>query len=325
MLQQTQVATVIPYFERFLRRFPTVKSLAQAPLDEVLALWSGLGYYSRARNLHRAARIVAEEFDGKFPPTAEGLRDLPGVGRYTAAAISSIAFGRREALVDGNVTRVLSRLFDVREDVTTATGQKRIWSLAESLLPQRRCGAHNESLMELGATICIPSAPNCSDCPVRRYCLSRKADTVASRPLNGSSPRVQSERHVIVALQRGDRWLCRKRPAKGLWGGLWELPTAVLNGQSPQVEARNLARRFTIGRVHLNRNPFCRFERRLTHRRIEFIGFAGQIKSINPVPGRYDGHWKTLAEIERLGVSTAVREVIAALREQFTSGSKCRH
>src|ERR1043166_6919155 len=317
MLQQTQVATVIPYYERFLRRFPTVQSLANDPLQNVLALWSGLGYYSRARNLHRAAQLIVNQYGGKFPQNIDELRKIPGIGRYTAGAIASIAFGRPEAVVDGNVTRVLSRLFDIKNDVATPAGRAQIWALAENLLPKTRCGDHNEALMELGAVVCLPGdVARCRQCPLKTQCAARQRRTTASQPVNGKSLRVRSETHVIIALYRKGRWLCRRRPAKGLWAGLWELPTTVLNGGPPRHEAAVFARQFVRGHIQMNPTPFCRFERRLTHRQIEFVGFIGQINNrISPRQGTVTAKWKTLTEIERLGISTAVRDSIAALRE----------
>src|SRR5512137_1830169 len=170
MLQQTQVETVISYYMRWLRRFPTVARLAAAPLDEVLAHWEGLGYYARARNLHRAAKLLVEKSRGQLPQTLDGLRALPGIGLYTAAAIGSIAFGIDAAALDGNLKRVLARIFDVRQDVTSPGGEKSVRALAESLVPPGRAGDYNQALMDLGATICTPRAPRCDACPVQTLC-----------------------------------------------------------------------------------------------------------------------------------------------------------
>src|SRR6185436_13151456 len=167
MLQQTQVETVIPYYHRWCKRFPTVRALAAAPQADVLRLWEGLGYYARARNLHRAAQQIVRERAGKIPRTCEELRLLPGIGRYTAAAIASIAFGVDAAVLDGNVKRVLARAFDFQEDVKSVQGEKKLWALAESLAPKGRAGDYNQAVMDLGATICTPLVPHCRACPVR--------------------------------------------------------------------------------------------------------------------------------------------------------------
>ena len=168
MLQQTQVATAIPYYERFLRRFPHVRALARAPMERVLKSWEGLGYYSRARNLRRAAQIVLAEHGGRLPEEPEALRKLPGIGRYTAGAISSIAFDRDEPVLDGNVIRVLCRVFLIRANPKSARTQKRLWKLAEELLPAGHASFFNQALMDLGATICMPSHPHCDRCPLRQ-------------------------------------------------------------------------------------------------------------------------------------------------------------
>src|SRR6185369_3543428 len=174
MLQQTQVDTVIPYYQRWLERFPTVQALAESPLNDVLALWEGLGYYSRARNLHRAAQQVAAERGGALPQTVDELLALPGIGRYTAGAIASIAFGVDAPVLDGNVKRVLARVFDIQTDVKSPAGARELWALAASLVPSGRAGDYNQALMDLGATLCTPRAPACDICPVRELCAARR-------------------------------------------------------------------------------------------------------------------------------------------------------
>src|SRR5690349_6148043 len=185
MLQQTRVAVVVPYWERWMERFPGAAELAAAPLDDVLACWSGLGYYGRARNLHAGAREVVARYGGRVPGEAAELRTLPGVGRYTAGAIASIAFGRREPLVDGNVARVLARVYAVEEDVKSTAGQKRLWQLAGELVPDEAPGDFNQALMELGATVCTP-APRCEACPVAEACAARAAGRERELPVVGA-------------------------------------------------------------------------------------------------------------------------------------------
>jgi A/G-specific adenine glycosylase len=224
MLQQTQVETVLPYYRRWLERFPNLKALAIAPQQDVLALWEGLGYYARARNLHRAAQKIVNEYHGRMPRTLEGLRTLPGIGRYTAAAIASIAFEVDAAVLDGNVKRVLARVFDVREDVKSPRGEKKLWEIAESLLPRGRAGDYNQALMDLGATLCTPRAPACSICPLRTICVARKLGVQLERPV--ARPRAAVPHHTFVAgvVYKRGQVLITQRPADQLLGGLWAFP-----------------------------------------------------------------------------------------------------
>jgi A/G-specific adenine glycosylase len=224
MLQQTQVVTVIPYYERFIARYPTACALAAANLDDVLALWQGLGYYARARNLHAAAGRVCAEHDGLVPDDPVALRALPGVGEYMAAAILSIAFGQDVAAIDGNVVRVLCRLYDYAGDPTRAQGRRVIRGYAEALLPPGRAGDYNQAMMEHGAMTCVPRGPLCPQCPVASFCLARQRGVQEQRPV----PRQRREvphRHLVAALcEQGDRLLLVRRRPRGLLGGLWELP-----------------------------------------------------------------------------------------------------
>jgi A/G-specific adenine glycosylase len=224
MLQQTQVATVIPYYRRFLSRFPGVKALAKASLDDVLALWSGLGYYVRARNLHAAARAVVERHGGRFPRTREALESLPGLGRSTAAAIAAFAFGRREAILDGNVKRVLARHFAVRGFPGEPRVEKRLWALAESLLPARSIERYTQGLMDLGAGVCTRKRPACAECPLRATCkaYARGKPEAFPRP-RPRKPRPVRKTSMLLLLHKGEV-LLQKRPPTGVWGGLWCLP-----------------------------------------------------------------------------------------------------
>lgn len=225
MLQQTRVDAVIPYYQRWMARFPSVGALAEAPLDDVLVHWQGLGYYSRARNLHRAARMVRERHEGEVPGEAEALLRLPGVGEYTAGAVASIAFGRRVPAVDGNVRRVLSRLHDL-EDPRPAELRR----LADDLVPPDRPGDFNQALMELGATICTPRSPRCEACPVSQWCRARALGVQEERPRRKRRGRVPEEAVETLVVVRGDvvrgdgALLLVRRPEAGLLGGLWEPP-----------------------------------------------------------------------------------------------------
>ena len=240
MLQQTQVATVLPYYERFLARFPGVEQLAEASQDEVLRLWSGLGYYARGRNLHAAARTVVAR--GGFPPTATGLEALPGVGRSTAAAIAVFAFGRRAAILDGNVKRVLARRFGVQ-------GEAAQWALAERLLPRRGVRAYTQALMDLGATVCTRARPDCARCPVARACVARRErrmdELPAPRP-RGPLPVRRADWYVY--LERGSV-LLERRPAPGLWGGLWTFPETPVLGTAARRRLAPVEHGFTHFRL----------------------------------------------------------------------------
>lgn len=225
MLQQTRVRTVIPYFERFMAAFPTVAALAAAPEDRVLHLWTGLGYYARARNLHRAARHICTELGGEFPDTVEGLCQLPGVGRSTAGAIISIAFGRRAVILDGNVKRVLARYRAVPGWPGESAVHQALWRIAGEYTPDRRCADYTQAMMDLGATLCTRSAPDCGRCPLAEDCEARARGEQQAYP--GRKPRrqlpVKATTFLMVQAADGEIWL-ERRPSRGLWGGLWCFP-----------------------------------------------------------------------------------------------------
>jgi len=235
MLQQTTVATVGPYFRRFLERWPTVDALAAAALDDVLHAWQGLGYYARARNMHRCALDVAGRLGGRFPDTEEALRDLPGIGRYTSAAIAAIAFGRRAVVVDGNVERVVARLFRVETPLPDA--KPLLYDLAGRLTPACRAGDHAQAMMDLGATVCIPQKPKCMLCPMLDACAGK--DIAESLPRKRPKPGKPTRRGVAFWLVRDDgAVLLRRRPEKGLLGGMMEVPSSAWDeGPAPDVAA----------------------------------------------------------------------------------------
>jgi len=238
MLQQTQVKTVIPYWERWMRELPTIEKLAKAKLDRVLKLWEGLGYYSRARNLHRAAQLIAAEHGGVFPRRFEQILELPGVGRYTAGAIGSIAFGLPMPIVDGNVARVLARYVGIRGDPKNRETNAALWETAERLVKAARaenaCGELNEALMELGAMVCLPNQPRCEQCPVRARCFAWKNGKTGELP--EMAARVAARERIFRAaliLQGEGVWM-RRRPEGVVNGGFWELPNGEANGESPE-------------------------------------------------------------------------------------------
>jgi A/G-specific adenine glycosylase len=236
MLQQTRVDQAIPYFERFISRFPRVEALAQADLEKVLVAWEGLGYYSRARNLHRAARIVIDEMEGSLPTTSADLRRLPGIGPYTSAAIASIAFDEPVAAIDGNATRVMARVFAIRDDIKSTGAKRKIQRLAESLIDQRDPGDFNQGMMELGATICTPKQPECLKCPLSDVCGAFASEQTDSIPYSTKKRRTpQYDVAVGVVRDRPGRILLVRRDEDGLLGGLWEFPgSKVADGESPE-------------------------------------------------------------------------------------------
>jgi A/G-specific adenine glycosylase len=247
MAQQTRLSVVIPYWERWLARFPTVAALAEAPLDDVLAHWSGLGYYARARSLHRAACVIVDQHGGRVPSDPVALGALPGIGPYTAGAIGSIAFGQRVPVVDGNVVRILARVYAIEEDPTSAAVKSRMWALAGELVPHGEASEFNQGLMDIGATVCTPRSPTCLVCPLATLCDAHATGRQESLPIarkKAATPRVDVSSAWVVD-GRG-RWLLFRRQPKGLFGGLWELPDAdalraAAHGAEITIDARPLA------------------------------------------------------------------------------------
>lgn len=318
MLQQTQARTVIPYFHRFTERFPTVQALAAAPLDEVLKLWEGLGYYARARNLHRAARQVVADLDGRIPDTVEGLRRLPGIGDYTAGAVASIAFGRDAPVVDGNVKRVLARVFALRDDITSPRTTAALWQLARDILPRGRAGLWNEALMELGATVCVPRAPRCPECPIRRHCQAHAQDIQDELPVRRERPqRPHKDVTAAVILKRG-RVLIAQRPLGGMLGGLWEFPGGKREpGESlPECLQREIREELGI-EIAVGRE-LARVEHAYTHFSITLYAFicrhvSGRPRAIQVA----DWHWVPLDDLDRFAFAVTDRKVIQALRREL--------
>lgn len=230
MLQQTQVDRVINYYERFIEAFPTVRALADAPLDDVLRLWEGLGYYSRARNLHAAAQVIVEEHDGEFPRTLEAVRALPGIGEYTAGAVLSIAFGVCLPAVDANAIRVLARLFAIRGDVARGDARQELARIAADAVPAERPGDFNQAVMELGALLCVSGTPGCLICPLTEICAARQQGLQGEIPPVTSRP-VQEVSVVAGVVADGERVLVARRPAEGQWGGLWEFPNVRIDSE----------------------------------------------------------------------------------------------
>ncbi len=224
MLQQTRVMTVLPYYERFMKRFPDVRSLARARVDSVLKLWEGLGYYSRARNLHASAKEVVKRFGGQVPDDREALLSLKGVGRYTAGAILSIAFDKPEPILDGNVARVLSRVMPIRTEIKAPGTQKRLWSIAAQLAEGKKPGDLNQGLMELGAMVCTPRSPDCGNCPIREQCRAYAYGDQEKLPKKAAAKAIPHYTIAVGIIYKDGKFLIAKRKATGLLAGLWELP-----------------------------------------------------------------------------------------------------
>lgn len=323
MLQQTQIATVIPYYERWMERMPTVEALAAADLDEVLKLWEGLGYYSRARHLHEAAQTVMEAFGGELPQSAQELRKLKGIGPYTAGAIASIAFGEPVAVLDGNVIRVLSRLVDLEADVTKTATRKSLWRLAEALVPAERAGDYNQALMELGQRICKPAAPRCHRCPLAESCLARQRGTQLERPVR--PPRKNTPHYDVAAgvIWRDEgrygegRFLIAQRPLDGLLGGLWEFPGGKQDDGETLRETlrREIAEELAIDIAVAE--PIVRVKHAYTHFRITLHAFHAQYVTGNPQHlGVADHAWVTLDDVNDYAFAVTDRKIICSLRDE---------
>jgi A/G-specific adenine glycosylase len=225
MLQQTQVATVVPYFNRFIEAFPKVFDLAEADEQQVLTLWQGLGYYRRARNLHAAAKVIVDDFNSEIPSTVNDLLNLPGVGQYTAGAIASIAHGTLAAVVDGNVERVFARLMLIEAPINAPATKKKVWAIAEDLVPKSNPGDYNQALMELGAMICTPKLPKCFVCPVREHCRGVQETNPERLPIKLAKKKPKEVTHVVIAAERNGKYLFEQRPSEGLWSNMWQMPT----------------------------------------------------------------------------------------------------
>lgn len=275
MLQQTQVATVIGFYERWLRRFPDVSALAGADTEDVLRAWEGLGYYSRARNLQRAAREIVARHDGRLPESVQALLGLPGIGRYSAGAIASIAFGADEPAIDGNIVRVLTRLFALAGDPKRAPLAGRLWELARELLPPGRAGDFNQALMELGATVCTPKSPRCAACPVQRHCAALHADQVQVYPQSAPRPAPTLERRAVAWVKRAGRVLVVRAPANAArWSGMWQFPDVELGAsQAPRSALAKSIESSTGLHVEVG-DELLELRHQVTRFRIELTVFA---------------------------------------------------
>lgn len=308
MLQQTSVKTVIPYFERFLARFPDLGSLAGATEQEVLAEWSGLGYYERARALHRAAKTLVKN-GGGLPEDVDGWLALPGVGRYTAGAIVSIAFGEKAPILDGNVARVLSRFFGIAGNIRSGPVRRVLWKLAEDVLPERGAGEVNQALMELGALICKKSDPGCLACPIQENCIARRDGLVRDLPETGPRPAPVRVTAATALVRSGSKYLVFQRVDTGLMRDLWEFPTGECSArEKPRAAiAREARERYGID-IEV-REEVARVRHTIMNRRIILHAFAARLLGRSPAKHR----WASEAELRRLPVSSLVQKIFRAI------------
>lgn len=281
MLQQTQVKTMLPYFARWMKRLPTIRSVAEASEDTVLKLWEGLGYYSRARNLQKAARVIMEKHGGRFPSRYENILDLPGVGRYTAGAIASIAFNQPHPVLDGNVIRVLSRLLNFAENTRLPKNIALLWRRAGEVLPVRQARFFNQALMELGALVCTPKNTQCTTCPVQKICSAYKAGTVEQIPYRGNSSKSESLRVAVAVIRKGNKVFIQKRPSHGLMAGLWEFPGGKVNKGEKIQEGLRREIQEELGIALKNIRPIAKIKHAYTRFQVDLHCFFAE-----PEPGK---------------------------------------
>ncbi|MFZ4828197.1 MAG: A/G-specific adenine glycosylase [Phototrophicaceae bacterium] len=320
MLQQTQIETVLPYYTHFVTKYPTVHLLAQAPLDDVLKMWEGLGYYSRARHLHQTAQIISNTYGGNFPTTPEQLMTLPGIGRYTASAIASIAYGYPSAVLDGNVMRVLARLDDLAEDITDKATQARLWERAQALLPSDSPGDYNQAIMELGQKVCRPATPHCGECPLQAHCLAFAHNTQAIRPVKTKKP--PTPHYDVAAAMVWDdagRVLIAQRPLEGLLGGLWEFPGGKQEAGESLSECvqRELREELAIEVEVLE--LFTVVKHAFTHFKITLHAFTCRYRPSAHPPQKHgvqDYAWVHVEELARYSFGKADRVVIEELHNR---------
>ncbi len=334
MLQQTQVKTVIPYWERWMRELPDIGALARAPQEKILKLWEGLGYYTRVRNLQKAAQQLVRENKGKFPREFDAVLALSGVGRYTAGAITSIAFNQPSPILDGNVIRVLTRLFGIEENPKDKATNARLWQLAEQLVQAAQllrhsqfairssqfllsgsCSALNQSLMELGALICTPKQPRCGQCPLQKPCVARRTRRVDSLPNLGKRAVATDRRFAAFLIQRDDKWLVQQRPVGVVNAQLWEFPNAEIgleaNDLTPHAAKFTGTRPATLERLTTIKHSITRY-------RIALEAYF--VNTAKPSRTAVNSKWLTLAELDALALTSAHRKILLTLCRRSPEG-----
>lgn len=318
MSQQTRVETVIPYYHRFLERFPDVCSLANAPQHDLLSLWEGLGYYRRARNLHAAAKQICHDHGGRIPDEYDTLLALKGVGPYTAAAVLSIAFNRRHAVMDGNVMRVVSRVSGIRDDIRSASVTRRIQAIVDDAIPCDRPADFNQAMMELGATVCTPKKPSCGSCPLSDDCLALRDGSVAQIPFKSPKASVPHHRIVVGIVSDADgRMLIARRPDEAMLGGLWEFPGGkVSHGESDEQALRRELRE-ELGIEVGDLTPFHTLKHAYSHFKITMVAYKSRLRSGDPKPlASKELKWVRVDELDAYPFPKANRTLTMALRDE---------
>lgn len=314
MLQQTQVATVIPYYERFIGRFTDVSVLAQASQDEVLHYWTGLGYYARARNLHKTAKIINEQYQSQFPDSVEALSELPGIGRSTAGAIVALAFNNRAVILDGNVKRVLCRYHCIEGWPDQSQTQKQLWQIAEQYTPEKDFRSYTQAMMDLGATVCTRSSPRCSECPLQDSCeafLSSRCDQFPQRKPRKNLP-LKNTRMLILLSPDKSRVLLEKRPPQGIWGGLWSFPELQeelqVQDYLDQYGFKAAGNTLAMGEIL---HTFSHFQ----------LNIRPLVKKLRQEPSsimeKPDWHWYDLQKPQQLGLAAPIKTLLAQVEEQL--------
>ena len=317
MLQQTQMDRGVVYFQRWIARFPSVRAVAEADQQEILKYWEGLGYYARARNLHKAAKVIADQFNGQVPCDYQQLLTLPGIGPYTAAAIASVAGNQDVAVVDANVTRVYARFFDIDLPVKESLTQKRIATMARELLPSGKARLYNQALMDLGGLVCLPKNPRCEVCPVASLCRGKQAGAIAERPVIGPGKKIITVEKVAGIIRQGDRIFIQQRPPKAVWGGLWEFPGGELQqGGVPETEIVRqilLETGFTV-RVIL---PVTTVIHHYTRYKIVLHSFLCELLGQNTQPVLHsvvDSRWIVPTELDQYAFPAGPRKILEYLK-----------
>lgn len=312
MLQQTQVTAVIGYYANFMARFPTIAALADATQEEVLQYWSGLGYYARGRNLHKAAQMIMRDFDGVFPQGFETVQTLPGIGRSTAAAIVSFAFGQSQTILDGNVKRVLTRHFDIEGWPNTPKINQQLWALAESLVPPDNMNmiAYTQGLMDLGATICTRTKPKCDQCPLQNGCTALALDKTHCLPTPKPKKSIPQRHTTMLIIYDADKVLLQKRPQSGIWAGLWSLPEVIMEDIPSKVAQQ------TMGLIVEAEEPLAIVKHVFSHYKLDITPQPLALQSGNPLLSSVDLQWMPLATAIDAALPTPVRKILLSFEEQ---------
>ncbi|MEA3545645.1 MAG: A/G-specific adenine glycosylase, partial [Thermodesulfobacteriota bacterium] len=310
MLQQTTVTAVRGYYQRFLEKIPTVEHLAAVSQEDVIDLWAGLGYYSRARNLHATAKLVVDQFKGCFPEDVETLQQLPGVGRSTAGAIAALAFDRRAPILDGNVRRVLCRLFALQEPPRSALAEKRLWQWSEQLTPVESVHGYTQAIMDLGATVCVPRKPFCDECPLAELCQARKLGLEQQLPLKQVTKPIPTRYEVVLLIDHQSRYLVRRRKSEGFLGGLWEFPTvSLVAGENPEQKLLLLCSDFGLKGTA---EQIGRIQHVYSHFRLKSTIYCEKIKEL-PHLTEGENHWFSLNKLKNIALHGAHKKVLVKL------------